>query len=438
MTIPAAGPLRPGMFDSFQNPGFVLIEKLVSFSARKINERCLRFSEPASLTLPRGSAELPTLLYIHVPFCEQLCPYCSFNRVEFREDLARAYFSALRKEILMYRDLGYNFRALYAGGGTPTVLMDELEATLRLIKANYDISEISLETNPDHLTEDNLRRLKGIGVSRLSVGVQTFDDRLLKSLNRYHKYGSGDRISERLRKTQGVFDTLNVDMIAGFPGQTMGMLENDLATIAGLGVDQVTYYPLMSSSASHDSMNREFGSLPGGNDRAFYSRICEMLAPQYSAATVWCFSRGASPIDEYPVAYGEYAGLGSGAIGMLGGSAYANTFDIREYIEKIDNGRLPVAAKKDYSIRDRIRYDFLMKLFGLRLDISELNAKYGLNVSGYIWPEISFFRLIGGIEKQGNMLTLTPKGRYYWFIMMREFFSAVNNFRDYCRAQIKG
>jgi menaquinone C8-methyltransferase len=419
------------------NPGFALIENLIARSARRINERCLQFSESGALGVPRELVGVPMLLYIHVPFCEQLCPYCSFNRVEFREDLARPYFAALRKEILMYRDLGYNFRAVYAGGGTPTVLMEELESTLRLIKDNYDIKEISVETNPNHLTEDNLRKLKEIGVNRLSVGVQTFDDGLLKSLNRYHKYGSGDEISGKLHMTQGIFDTLNVDMICNFPGQTMRMLENDLSAILGLGVDQVTYYPLMTSSATREAMNREFGAESGGSDREFYFRICEMLSSRYRATTAWCFSRGEAMIDEYPVAYEEYAGLGSGSIGRLGGSAYANTFDIKEYIEKVDSGALPVAAKKDYSLRDTIRYDFLMKLFGLRLDISALNSKYGKNIYRCIWPEISFFRLIGGLEKKGDILTLTPKGRYYWFIMMREFFAAVNNFRDYCRARIR-
>jgi menaquinone C8-methyltransferase len=425
------------MGSHFPRPGLFLIEKFIAFAARRINTRCLQFSGSASLDAPHASSDLPILLYMHVPFCEQLCPYCSFNRVEFREDLARAYYAALRKEILMYRALGYNFRAVYAGGGTPTVLMDELESTFRLIKDNFDIAEISVETNPDHLTANNLQRLKDIGVNRLSVGVQTFDDNLLKSLNRYHKYGSGSEISERLLMTEGIFDTLNVDMIANFPGQTMRMLENDLFTIIRLGVDQVTYYPLMTSVVTRETMNREFGAVSGSSDREFYFRICEMLSPQYKATTAWCFSRGDSMIDEYPVTYEEYAGLGSGSIGRLGGSAYANTFDIGDYIEKINNGALPIAAKKDYSVRDTIRYDFLMKLFGLSLDLSALNTKYGMDISRYIWPEIFFFRLVNGIKKEGNILKLTPHGQYYWFVMMREFFVAVNNFRDYCRARIK-
>jgi menaquinone C8-methyltransferase len=420
----------------YMRPVHAAVEKFIAHAARKKNTRCLRFSESASLSLPPGSAEIPTLLYMHVPFCEELCPYCSFNRVEFREGLARPYFEALRKEVLMYRDRGYKFGAAYVGGGTPTILIDELASTLHLIRDNFEISEISVETNPNHLTGDNIRKLKEMGVNRLSVGVQTFDNNLLKALKRYHKYGSGEEIAAGLLATQGMFDTLNVDMISNLPGQTIGMIEQDLSTIIRLGVDQVTWYPLMASTSTKETMSMEFGMLHGGREREFYEKIVEMLSPHYKATTAWCFSRNASMIDEYPVKYEEYAGLGSGSIGHLGGSTYANTFDIASYIEKVNSGGLPLAAKRNFSRRDRILYDFLMKLFGLSLDVAALNARHGVNIYLYIWPEILFFRALKGLKIEGNIITLTARGQYYWFVMMREFFISVNNFRDYCRSRI--
>ena len=138
-------------------------------------------------------------------------------------------------------------------------------------------------------------------------------------------------------------------------------------------------------------------------------------------------------IDEYVVNFEEYAGLGSGSFGYLGGSAYANAFDINEYIQKLNENRLPIAAKKDFSIKERVRYDFLMKLFGLSLDLEKLSAKIKGNVYRYLWPELLFFLSTGGIGKRGQILSLTQRGQYYWVIMMREFFIGVNNFRDYCR-----
>jgi coproporphyrinogen III oxidase-like Fe-S oxidoreductase len=418
--------------------GFMLVEKLITYVARRKNESYLQFSSPAIPEVTRQTSNTPALLYVHIPFCEELCPYCSFNRVVFREDIARLYFEALRKEIIMYRELGYAFEGLYVGGGTPTVLIDELAAILALIKQTYPVKEISVETNPNHLTEANLRILKASGVNRLSVGVQTFDNDLLKAIERFHKYGSGEEIGERIRTTQGIFQTLNIDMIFNFPLQTLAILEKDLSTLVNLGVDQITYYPLMVSTSTEAAMKRKLGVVDYDRGRSFYEMIIAMLSPHYRPSTAWCFSRSEAPIDEYVVNYEEYAGLGSGSIGYLGGIAYANTFDIMEYIAKINNGIMPITGKKVFSLKERLRYDFLMKLFGMTLDLRYLAARYGTSIYKYLWPEITFFLLVGGLRKQGGVLSLTKKGRYYWVLMMREFFIGVNNFRDFCRAELQG
>jgi len=414
----------------------MLVEKLICNVARKKNADYLRFRPGESYDVPRPRDAIPRLLYLHVPFCEELCPYCSFNRVVFREQVARDYFRALRKEISMYGDLGYSFNAIYVGGGTPTVLIDELAQTLNLAKGIFPIREISVETNPNHLTGPNLAQLRDMGVNRLSVGVQTFDDGILRTVERFHKYGSGEEIAARLKETMGYFDTLNVDMIFNFPRQTMAMLEHDLDILTGLHVDQVTFYPLMVSTSTERIMGKKLGKVDYDRGRGMYMKITDRLKDAYVPSTAWCFSRGDVMIDEYVVNYDEYAGLGSGSIGYLGGSVYSNTFDIPSYIEHLNNGQFPVAARKDCSTRERLLYDFLMKLFGISLDLDELSQKHGVNAYIYLLPEVTFFRSTGGLMKKDNKIVLTPKGQYYWVIMMREFFIAVNNFRDYCRSLI--
>jgi len=377
------------------------------------------------------------LLYIHVPFCEELCPYCSFNRMVFQERLARSYFEALRKEITMYKETDFDFRALYVGGGTPTILIDELAHTVQLLRTLYSLKEISVETNPNHITTRNIEVLKDMGVNRLSVGVQSFDNTILKAIERYHKYGSGEEIIERLQSAQGHFDTLNVDMIFNFPNQTEEMLQRDLSLLVKLGVDQITYYPLMVSTMTERLIHKRLGRVDYARGGRLYRMITSMLSSHYQPSTAWCFSRNDSMIDEYVVNFEEYAGLGSGSIGYLGGSVYANTFDVTDYIQRIEKGILPVTANKDCSVKEQLRYDFLMKLFGMRLDMESLNKKYGVNIYRYLWPEILFFTIIGGLKRINNVLSLTEKGQYYWVIMMREFFIGVNNFRDFCRNQIE-
>lgn len=395
--------------------------------------KAMNFDEGGKPVILPGDTKQPRLLYVHVPFCEKLCPYCSFNRVVLDETLCRDYFGALRKEVLLYKDNGYDFRGLYVGGGTPTIMMDELLETLALIRDCFQIREISVETNPNHLSEANIEALKKAGVNRLSVGVQSFDDDLLRVMDRYEKYGSGEAIARRLKAVLGYFDTLNADMIFNFSSQTPESLERDLDILNEIKIDQVTYYPLMVSDSTRRIVEETLGRVDYNREKKFYHRIVDKLTPLYRFSSAWCFSRKEAMIDEYIVDYTEYAGLGSGSIGYLMGRCYANTFDIREYIDRLNNGQLPLMACRDFTLKDQVCYDFLMKLFGMELNLASMREKYGGKTFQYLWTNIFAFTLAGGMRYSRGNLHLTARGRYYWVIMMREFFIAVNNFRDFCR-----
>jgi len=418
-----------------------LLNSLITKIVRREFARSMKFEEGGNPQLLPGDA-MPRLLYLHIPFCEKLCPYCSFHRLPFREALGRDYFAALRKEIRMYWERGYVFRGLYVGGGTPTIMIEELEETLACARDCFPLQEISVETNPNHLTDNNLAALKRAGVSRLSVGIQSFDNGLLKAMDRYDKYGSGEAIAARMRNTLGNFATLNADMIFNFPSQDLKVLDRDLDVLLGLELDQITYYPLMVSDSTRQSVSNTLGPVDYGREETLYRQIVKRLTPIYSFSSAWCFSRrqNTAIIDEYIVDYDEYAGLGSGAIGYLHGACYANTFDIGSYIERINRGELPLWASRNFNRKEKMRYDFLMKLFATKLNLKDLQKKYHGGLYRNLWPDILAFFLLGGLRYQtcpepaeGACLHLTPRGHYLWVIMMREFFIAVNNFRDYCR-----
>jgi len=413
-----------------------VINQIVTKIAKRQFARALKFEEGVKPSLPSCADEKPRLLYIHIPFCEELCPYCSFHRVLFDEGLTRKYFRALRREINLYREKGYKFGGIYVGGGTPTVLIEELADILALASESFAIKEISVETNPNHLTDRNIEILLRSGVNRLSVGVQTFNNELLKKIGRYEKYGAGEVIALRLKQTMGLFDTVNADMIFNFPGQTPQMLGEDLAILLKLKVEQITFYPLMTSTITQRLMEDTVGKVNFGKEKRLYQLIIRRLEADYEFSSAWCFSRKKGKkalIDEYVVDYDEYAGLGSGAIGYLGGVCYANTFDIAEYINCLEQGRLPLKAFRKFNLHDQMSYDFLMKLFSTKMDVTALEQKYGGKFLKSLWKQMIAFILAGSFRYFPPYLHLTPWGRYYWVIMMREFFIAVNNFRDYCR-----
>ncbi len=409
-----------------------VICQLIAQEARRAFSQSMQFEAGLHPLLPVCETSRPRLLYIHIPFCEQLCPYCSFNRVRFEESLCREYFSALRHELLLYKERSYDFGGVYVGGGTPTVLMDELEETLETAKDYFSIDEISVETNPNHLTSDRIEVLQRAGVNRLSVGIQSFDDTLLRAMGRFEKYGSGSTNVERLQATAGYFDTLNADMIFNFPIQTDETLDRDLTLLLESGVDQVTYYPLMVSDLTKSVVERTLGIVDYRKEQRMYQRIVERLLPDYRFSSAWCFSRKESMIDEYIVDYDEYAGVGSGSIGYMNGICYANTFNIQEYIDRLKGNEIPLMASREFSLRDRIRYDFIMKLFGLKLPIEPVQEQYGAHFIRYLWWDIAAFMMAGGLRYRRGTFHLTNRGRYYWVIMMREFFTAVNNFRAFC------
>lgn len=410
-----------------------LANRIIAAAARREFSRSMRFEGGLACALPQPANEKPRLLYLHVPFCESLCPYCSFNRVVFQKDLCRRYFAALQKELALYRQIGYDFQGIYVGGGTPTVMMDELATTLAKARELFSIGEVSVETNPHHLSETNIAILKDAGVDRLSVGVQSFQDGLLNDMGRLAKYGSGGEIAGRLAAAKGVFPTLNADMIFNFPSQTEEDLAADLAVITALDLDQITYYPLMVSDATREAVAKTLGRVYYGKEERFYRLILERLRPNYRFSSAWCFSRKEAMIDEYIVDYEEYAGLGSGSIGFLEGVCYANTFHIEGYIAKAERGEFPLMASRTFSLRELMRYDFLMKLFGTRLDLRFFREKYGRSPWPYLWFDIVAFSTAGCFTKRGTHLELNERGCYAWVILMREFFIAVNNFRDYCR-----
>ena len=413
-----------------------MINQIVTKIAKREFARSLKFEEGNLPELPSCNDEKQRLLYLHVPFCEELCPYCSFHRITFNEPLTRRYFQALRQEIKIYHEKGYKFEEIYVGGGTPTVLIDELAKTLNLAGELFPIKDISVETNPNHLTSENIEILQKSKVKRLSVGVQTFNDEMLKKIGRYEKYGSGKVIAERLKNTQGLFHTLNADMIFNFPGQTSDMLEEDLAILLKLNIEQTTFYPLMISAITQSVMKETMGEIDFSGEEKLYKLIVRRLEKNYDFSSAWCFSRKESLIDEYVVEFEEYAGLGSGAIGYLHGTCYSNTFDIEGYIASLEKGNLPLQASRKFDLHDQMSYDFLMKLFSTKLDISAMQKKYDGKFLKTMWKEIAAFEMVRAFRYFPPYLHLTPRGHYLWVIMMREFFIAVNNFRDYCRKQV--
>lgn len=420
---------------TIENALMRLAERALTFALRSHIRPNLTSQENEASDFPPPALSHEYTLYLHVPFCESLCPYCSFNRYLYEQKQAGSYFSALREEMKHIASLGYDFKTLYIGGGTPTINLQELITTIDLAKELFHIEEVSCETNPNHLIPQYVEQLKG-RVQRLSVGVQSFDSTLLQQMNRLEKFGSGEEILERIRYAAPFFKSLNVDMIFNFPSQTAEMLVQDLKKIASSTAQQVTFYPLMSASSVEKSMSYSVGKPTHHREWNFFKLINQYLSESFKPLSAWTFVRqSADMIDEYIVDHEEYLGIGSGSFSYLDGRLLVNHFSINKYIDAILKNHSAISGIRVYNRGAQMRYWFMMNLFGMDFQRKAFKRRFGLALWLALPLEMIFMSLAGSFQNQ-NHGKLTLRGQYLSLVMMREFFSGVNNLRDIARKNL--
>jgi menaquinone C8-methyltransferase len=275
-------------------------------------------------------------------------------------------------------------------------------------------------------------------VHRLSVGVQSFDDNLLRQMQRFDKYGSGEQILRRIEEVAGNFLSLNVDLIFNFPSQTREILQADIEKAVSSAANQVTFYPLMTSPLVSQSLSHTIGAVGVKNENAFYRQIQEGLQPNFVPKSAWTFARrGEGMIDEYIVEGNDYVGCGSGAFSYLDGTLYVNSFSLKSYRQALDADHIPLSKSLSFSRHSRMRYHFLMNLFGLRLDKTDFQRRFGSTVEAALPLEMAYLWATGSfLRNDPKKIQVTPRGQYMMLVMMREFFSNMDRIRQQARLDI--
>jgi putative oxygen-independent coproporphyrinogen III oxidase len=293
-------------------------------------------------------------LYIHVPFCRRKCPYCDF----FSEtDLAliSEWLRALGREMALYRDFAPVFDSLYLGGGTPSLLEPaELEVLLTALWQNFTLSpqgEITLEANPDDLTLEKLRAYQGLGINRLSLGVQSFSDGELAFLGRRHDAAQNLRALMWARETG--FAHLSLDLIYGLPGQTFKEWEENLATALRFGPEHLSCYQLTVSPGTPLARWQAEGRLTPfaeETERNFFLFTSQFLEDHgYLHYEVSNFARNLEYRSRHNLKYWNhtpYLGLGPGAHSFRGNRRWWNKADVKEYCRVLRTGGVPLAGEE--------------------------------------------------------------------------------------------
>jgi menaquinone C8-methyltransferase len=415
-----------------------MIADVLSYITRREGRKFLQLEEPAddsfvSSSMLPGSQD--TALYVHIPFCRSLCPFCCFNRYLFKEDAARNYFGSLRREFDLYLDRGFKFSSVYFGGGTPPILLDELLAFIDHMKRRLSIREISMESTPAEINPAMVKALGDAGIKRFSIGIQSFNNDILKSMGRVTS--TGEEAREKVLMAQGRFDTVNIDLIFNFPFQSTGQFQEDVDQFKQMRVDQATFYPLMASPHKRSAMERRFNSVDSEREKKFYEIITrELYDTGYRASTAWCFSRGDRMIDEYIVDFDDYVGIGSGSVSIVNGDFFVNSFSLEKYAGYISRNKLPIIGRRRLGEKEALRYYLLTSLFGMTVDLEKFKKRFGENVQKRLALELLALRAFGLVVGEGK-LRVTRRGMFPVNVMMRDFFASLNGLRElYIEKQI--
>lgn len=312
---------------------------------------------------------MPKSVYIHIPYCKSKCHYCSF--VSFTNLDTKKYLSALKQEIqYYYKDEFLN--TLYFGGGTPSLLkIDEIKSILEIFNTNKT-TEITMEINPDTVDEQYIKELKNLGINRLSIGCQTFDDNILKLINRRHN--SGQVIDSVKYAQKAGFKNISLDFIYGLPSQTIQSFANDLKTATELGVQHISLYGLKIENNCYFYKHKP-ENLPDEDIQAdMYLKAADILKgfEHYEISNFGIPSR-------HNLNYWNnqnYYGFGISAHGYTGNTRYSNAETPNQYFKSPVTHKQELTLTPQQILEEEIFLGF-RKLKGI--NIKDINEKFNIN-----------------------------------------------------------
>jgi oxygen-independent coproporphyrinogen III oxidase len=368
-------------------------------------------------------------LYIHIPFCKKKCNYCDFSSFAGKEDLMPSYIESIKKES-SFTSASYNHpkvSTIFIGGGTPTLLSDELMSSLfETIKNDFDVdekAEISVEANPGTINGAKMINLASLGVNRVSLGAQSFNDKLLKKLGRIHQAYEIVSAVEAVRAA-GI-NNINLDLIFGLPDETLKDWENTLNKAIDLEPQHIAAYNLTIEEGTPFFTEKNKGSLHLPNEDMeldmFKLAIDKLAKNGYAHYEISNFAKPGFECEHNKTYWTmkNYIGLGAGAHSFINGERIENLPSIDDYIKNE-----PSAIKKSHKNTKKETMQEMIFL-GLRLmegfNLNDFTNRFGIGFRELYKQEIQDLTGDKMIEFKGKNVVLTQKGLYLANEVFRKF-----------------
>lgn len=357
-------------------------------------------------------------LYIHIPYCKSKCTYCDFYSTPQVETMEQYVHSLLCEAKLRQEEIPHQFTTLYLGGGTPSVMPLELMSQLiNGLKSTFDLShveEFTIEANPDDVTQEYIAALMQLGVNRVSMGVQSFNDNELQAINRRHSAQQAiDAVHDI--KEAGITN-VSIDIIYGLPGQTLNSWKHNVKQAIDLDVQHISAYNLSYEPGTRLWVMRERRKVQEVSDEdciAMHNTLVEMLIDaDFEHYEISNFARPGyrSRHNSSYWNFTPYLGLGAAAHSFDGTTRRYNPSSIKEYIDKLSNGNTAY-IEEHLELWERYDEEVMVRLRTSEGLNTQLIAKsYGEDVYNKLLTKAKFFIEQNRLTLNGNNLILTPSG----------------------------
>ena len=360
-------------------------------------------------------------IYIHIPFCESRCHYCDFCSSLLNRENVEKYFSYLEREINLYRNFLREkiIDTVFIGGGTPSSVDEKFIVRILKVLSDFEFSEnpeITIESNPNSLSMEKAESYFSSGINRISIGAQSFNDKILKKIGRIHKLEDIFRAVENARAAG--FTNINLDLMLALPSQKISDIEKSLVEIKNLDLSHISYYSLILEEGTRLYENHIKSPLDFPDeleDRKMYHYVVNGLEKidlhQYEISN---FSKIGFECRHNRTYWKlrDYISFGLSASSNIKNLRYRNFSDFKNYYEALDKNEKPIEFSETLSKNDRMN-EFIM--MGLRLnsgiDLGEFNKKFEDDFISLYEREIEKNIKLGLIEVKGNKIKLTEKGR---------------------------
>lgn len=372
-------------------------------------------------------------IYIHIPFCKQKCNYCDFYSIKWNDEAENNYINALLNETKSYKNKlngEYIVDSIFFGGGTPTIIKSEnLHKILNSIKNIAEIDgqcEISMEANPNTLTEENLRAYKDMGINRLSIGIQSLNDEILKKIGRIH---NSCQALEAIAKAQNMgFENINADVMFNIPNQTVCDIQDTLLKIIEKGVKHISFYSLKLEEGTPMFVmerNKKITMPDEEVERKMYYAGRSVMEDnnliQYEISNF--------AINGYECRHNlrywnqeEYIGLGPSAHSFLNSTRFSNPSDLKFYCEKSETDSFERVIQEELT-DDDLMFEYIMLKLRLMsgIHINEFNKIFKADFNEMYKLQIKYLMKYDLIEYVNDYIRLTKKGMDVSNAVIEEF-----------------